>query len=62
MGIGTDTASELHQMSSPGTAQRFLTTLLQSASTVENAVAETGLFASYIAKSIKGIVKSTGAF
>ncbi|KAI0033542.1 hypothetical protein K488DRAFT_77831 [Vararia minispora EC-137] len=53
-------AAELHQMSSPETALQFLGSLLRSTTTLESAVAETSLFAEYVAKSWKGIIKSSG--
>ncbi|KXN86062.1 Ubiquinone biosynthesis protein coq9, mitochondrial [Leucoagaricus sp. SymC.cos] len=54
------TATELHQITSPHTANHFLESLLASSSRAEKSLDEIGLFSSYLFKSCKGIIKSTG--
>ncbi|KAA1476259.1 hypothetical protein DENSPDRAFT_502001 [Dentipellis sp. KUC8613] len=56
------TAAELHQLTSPETADAFLDSLLDSAAKVKQAVDETELFSSYVLKSWAGIIKSSGVF
>ncbi|TFY53277.1 hypothetical protein EVG20_g10191 [Dentipellis fragilis] len=56
------TAAELHQLTSPETADAFLDSLLDSAAKVKQAVDETQLFSSYVIKSWAGIIKSSGVF
>ncbi|KAH7884403.1 hypothetical protein F5I97DRAFT_1929274 [Phlebopus sp. FC_14] len=53
-------AAELHQFSSPETAESFLDYLLENSGTAEKAIQEVALFGSYIFKSWKGIAKSSG--
>ncbi|KAG0691557.1 hypothetical protein DFH29DRAFT_89121 [Suillus ampliporus] len=53
-------AAELHQLTSPRTASTFLDSLLENAEYAEKALDETTLFASYVWKSWRGIVKSSG--
>jgi ubiquinone biosynthesis protein COQ9 len=53
-------AAELHQLTSPRTASAFLDSLLENASDAEKALDETTLFATYVWKSWKGIIKSSG--
>ncbi|KAG0691556.1 hypothetical protein DFH29DRAFT_1074463 [Suillus ampliporus] len=53
-------AAELHQLTSPRTASTFLDSLLENAEHAEKALDETTLFASYVWKSWRGIVKSSG--
>ncbi|KAJ8591759.1 hypothetical protein M405DRAFT_851237 [Rhizopogon salebrosus TDB-379] len=53
-------AAELHQLTSPRTASAFLDSLLENASHAEKALDETTLFATYVWKSWKGIIKSSG--
>ncbi|KIJ66936.1 hypothetical protein HYDPIDRAFT_174235 [Hydnomerulius pinastri MD-312] len=53
-------AAELHQFTSPNTAESFLDYLLENSGTAERAVQEVVLFGSYIFKSWKGIAKSSG--
>ncbi|OCH85721.1 hypothetical protein OBBRIDRAFT_739439, partial [Obba rivulosa] len=55
-------AAELHQLTSPHTAQGFLHSLLDKASEVERVFAETDLFARYIGRSWAGIINSRGIF
>ncbi|CAL1716998.1 unnamed protein product [Somion occarium] len=54
------TAAELHQLTSPKTAEDFLSSLLESSTKVESAVSEASQFTDYIAKSWAGIIKSRG--
>ncbi|RXW15044.1 hypothetical protein EST38_g10806 [Candolleomyces aberdarensis] len=54
------TAAELHQLTSPNTAYTFLDTLLEKSATVSNSLDEVSLFSSYIFKSWRGIIKSSG--
>ncbi|KAG2018198.1 hypothetical protein CC2G_007645 [Coprinopsis cinerea AmutBmut pab1-1] len=56
------TAAELHQLVSPNTAYSFLDDLLHKSSKVSNALDETSLFSSYVFRSWKGIIKSSGVF
>lgn len=51
---------ELHQISSPKTANQFLENLLASSSKAKEALDEVNLFASYWYKSTKAIMKSKG--
>ena len=51
---------ELHQISSPKTANQFLENLLASSSKTKEALDEVNLFASYWYKSTKAIMKSKG--
>ncbi|KAF9036283.1 hypothetical protein BJ165DRAFT_1533127 [Panaeolus papilionaceus] len=53
-------AAELHQLTSPNTAVAFLDSLLETNTKVKSSVEEVSLFASYICKSWKGIIKSSG--
>ncbi|KAG2149090.1 uncharacterized protein EDB93DRAFT_360423 [Suillus bovinus] len=53
-------AAELHQLTSSKTAPAFLDSLLENADHAEKALDETALFASYVWKSWRGIVKSSG--
>jgi len=55
-------SAELHQLSSPATADEFLTTLLSSSDTMTKSVNEVGLFMDYVGKGMKGILRSGGAF
>ncbi|KAI0950782.1 hypothetical protein AcW1_007996 [Taiwanofungus camphoratus] len=55
-------ASELHQLTSPGTAYDFLNSLLDTSSRVENAFNESQVFTKYIARSWAGIINSRGVF
>ncbi|VDC07543.1 unnamed protein product [Peniophora sp. CBMAI 1063] len=55
-------AAELHQLSSPETAPAFLHSLLTTSASVEHAVSEVELYADYILKSWKGIIRSSGVF
>lgn len=54
--------SELHQLVSPKTAYEFLDSLLDTSTKVKNSLDEAGLFATYVAKSWAGILKSRGVF
>lgn len=54
------TVAELHQISSPKTANQFLENLLASSSKAKEALDEVNLFASYWYKSTKAIMKSKG--
>ncbi|TFK36655.1 hypothetical protein BDQ12DRAFT_236272 [Crucibulum laeve] len=54
------TAAELHQFTSPSTAYAFLDSLLDTSSAVKSSIDEVSLFSSYIFKSWKGIIKSSG--
>ncbi|KAG2107548.1 hypothetical protein BD769DRAFT_1693803 [Suillus cothurnatus] len=51
---------ELHQLTSPKTAPVFLDSLLENAEHAGKALDETALFASYVWKSWRGIVRSSG--
>ncbi|KAG1822050.1 uncharacterized protein BJ212DRAFT_1445389 [Suillus subaureus] len=53
-------AAELHQLTSPKTAPEFLDSLLENTEHAGKALDETALFASYIWKSWRGIVRSSG--
>ncbi|KAG1895362.1 uncharacterized protein F5891DRAFT_960299, partial [Suillus fuscotomentosus] len=53
-------AAELHQLTSPKTAPVFLDSLLENTKHAGKVLDETALFASYIWKSWKGIVRSSG--
>ncbi|KAF9243448.1 hypothetical protein BU15DRAFT_42938 [Melanogaster broomeanus] len=53
-------AAELHQLTSPNTAESFLDYLLQNSGAAEKAVQEVALFGFYTFKSWKGIAKSSG--
>ncbi|KAG2131327.1 hypothetical protein DEU56DRAFT_814006 [Suillus clintonianus] len=53
-------AAELHQLTSPKTASAFLDSLLENADHAGKALDETALFASYVWKSWRGIVRSSG--
>ncbi|KAL4064358.1 hypothetical protein V8B97DRAFT_344112 [Scleroderma yunnanense] len=53
-------AAELHQFTSPKTAESFLDYLLENSDTAERAVKETALYGEYIFKSWRGILKSSG--
>ncbi|KAH7918829.1 hypothetical protein BV22DRAFT_1041484 [Leucogyrophana mollusca] len=53
-------AAELHQFSSPATANDFLDSLLEDSSTVEKSLDEAKLFGEYVWKSWAGIIKSSG--
>ena len=53
---------ELHQLTSPETTYEFLDSLLVGSSTINSSVEELSLFSSYIYKSWKGILKSSGVF
>ncbi|KAG6333094.1 hypothetical protein ID866_5996 [Astraeus odoratus] len=53
-------AAELHQFTSPTTAESFLDYLLENSDAAEKAVQETALYGEYIFKSWKGILKSSG--
>ncbi|KAF9223720.1 hypothetical protein BS17DRAFT_733436 [Gyrodon lividus] len=53
-------AAELHQLTSPNTAESFLDYLLENTGAAEKAVQEVALFGSYILSSWKGIAKSSG--
>lgn len=53
-------AAELHQLTSPKTAEPFLDYLLENSSTAEKAVQETALYGEYIFKSWRGMLKSSG--
>ncbi|KAJ8072883.1 hypothetical protein PM082_016442 [Marasmius tenuissimus] len=53
-------AAELHQLSSPETAEAFLDNLLNSSETVNSAFREATLFSSYVYKSWGGILRSKG--
>ncbi|TFK23641.1 hypothetical protein FA15DRAFT_681116 [Coprinopsis marcescibilis] len=54
------TAAELHQLTSPNTAYQFLDNLLQRSSSMSKAVDEVSLYSSYVFRSWKGIIKSSG--
>ncbi|PSS36753.1 hypothetical protein PHLCEN_2v1384 [Hermanssonia centrifuga] len=54
--------AELHQLVSPKTAYEFLDSLLDTSTKVKNSLDEAGLFATYVAKSWAGILKSRGVF
>lgn len=53
-------AAELHQLTSPKTAPAFLDSLLENAEHAGKALDETTLFASYVWKSWRAIVRSSG--
>ncbi|KAG1728669.1 hypothetical protein EDB19DRAFT_1882156 [Suillus lakei] len=53
-------AAELHQLTSPKTASAFLDSLLENAEHAGKALDETALLASYVWKSWRGIVRSSG--
>ncbi|KAJ7593375.1 hypothetical protein C8J56DRAFT_930922 [Mycena floridula] len=53
-------AAELHQLTSPATAPRFLDSLLDQASSLQLTISEASLYSSYIASSWTGILKSKG--
>lgn len=53
-------AAELHQLTSPNTAESFLDYLLENSGAAEKAVQEVTLFGSYIFRSWKGLAKSSG--
>lgn len=53
-------AAELHQLTSPKTAESFLDYLLENSNSAENMVQETVLYGNYIFRSWKGILKSSG--
>lgn len=53
-------AAELHQLTSPKTAESFLDYLLENSGTAEKAVQETVLYGEFIFKSWRGILKSSG--
>lgn len=53
-------AAELHQFTSPKTAESFLNYLLDNKDAVERAVQEVALYGEYIFKSWKGILRSSG--
>lgn len=53
-------AAELHQLTSPKTAPAFLDSLLENTEQAEKALDETTLFANYVWKSWRGIVRSSG--
>ncbi|KDR76023.1 hypothetical protein GALMADRAFT_225763 [Galerina marginata CBS 339.88] len=55
-------ASELHQLASPQTAYSFLDSLLDTSSTLKSSFDEVSLYSSYIFKSWRGIIKSSGIF
>ncbi|KIM27553.1 hypothetical protein M408DRAFT_329991 [Serendipita vermifera MAFF 305830] len=52
--------AELHQLTSPQTAARFLDGLLELKAGASNAMAESSLFAGYIGRSWLGIARSQG--
>ncbi|KAI0044151.1 hypothetical protein FA95DRAFT_1608771 [Auriscalpium vulgare] len=56
------TAAELHQIGSPGTADEFLDSLLDSASSLRGVCSDSQLFAMYVVKSWASLIKSSGAF
>lgn len=51
---------ELHQLSSPGTADVFLDDLLHSAERLETTVSDTSEFGNYVFRSWAGIIRSLG--
>ncbi|KIK99597.1 hypothetical protein PAXRUDRAFT_491106 [Paxillus rubicundulus Ve08.2h10] len=53
-------AAELHQLTSPNTAESFLDYLLENSDAAEKAIQEITLFSSYILRSWKGLAKSAG--
>ncbi|KAI6155217.1 hypothetical protein BKA82DRAFT_4075846 [Pisolithus tinctorius] len=52
--------AELHQLTSPKTAESFLDYLLDNRDTVEEVIQEVALYGEYIFKSWKGILRSSG--
>lgn len=51
---------ELHQLTSPKSSEAFLDELLEKAEGVRRALSETGLFAEYVGKSWRSLIKSSG--
>ncbi|KAF8808677.1 hypothetical protein BYT27DRAFT_7188642 [Phlegmacium glaucopus] len=56
------TAAELHQLTSPHTTYAFLDSLLDNLSSIKSSLDEVNLYSSYIFKSWRGIIKSSGIF
>jgi len=54
------TAAELHQLTSPHTTYAFLDSLLDNSSSIKSSLDEVSLYSSYIFKSWRGIIKSSG--
>ncbi|KAL5526492.1 hypothetical protein ACEPAF_8216 [Sanghuangporus sanghuang] len=54
------TAAELHQLSSPSTADGFLDDLLETSQNVESVVSDTAEFGKYVTRSWAGIYRSLG--
>jgi ubiquinone biosynthesis protein COQ9 len=59
---GAYAAAELHQLSSPGTAEALLTRLLDAADTAAAVPANMGQFGEYFVRSWRGIFRSVGIF
>ncbi|KAJ3496015.1 hypothetical protein NLJ89_g10541 [Agrocybe chaxingu] len=55
-------AAELHQLTSPTTAYSFLDSLLETSSNLKSSLNEVELYSSYVFKSWRGIIKSSGIF
>ncbi|CAA7269565.1 unnamed protein product [Cyclocybe aegerita] len=55
-------AAELHQLTSPTTAYAFLDSLLETSSNLKSSLNEVELYSSYVFKSWRGIIKSSGIF
>ena len=53
-------SAELHQLTSPHTAYNFLDTLLEKSESASRSLEEVSLFSSYVLKSWRGIIKSSG--
>jgi len=56
------TAAELHQLTSPHTTYSFLDSLFDNSSSIKSSLDEVNLYSSYIFKSWRGIIKSSGIF
>jgi ubiquinone biosynthesis protein COQ9 len=56
------TAAELHQLTSPHTTYSFLDSLFDNSSSIKSSLDEVNLYSSYIFKSCRGIIKSSGIF
>jgi len=55
-------AAELHQLTSPNTTYSFLDSLFDNSSSIKSSFDEVSLYSSYIFKSWRGIIKSSGIF
>jgi ubiquinone biosynthesis protein COQ9 len=53
---------ELHQLTSPHTTYIFLDSLFDNSSSIKSSLDEVSLYSSYIFKSWRGIIKSSGIF